>query len=185
MTCFEMLSWKYKLIGIGYHNNIISIIKFDNKFQNYKNIIANLDSFNNNNYINQIKCLNLVNNKVREKNGIEFLIYIIFSINNSFFIYSILSDFVNLNVNFINKIGLKNDINCFGILNKNLIISSYSSDFKIELIHLPDYEKGVNKDIKKEEIEISEEYFYKLKYTNNKKGIFCVSNNSIKYIEFS
>ena len=185
MTCFEMLSWKYKLIGIGYHNNIISIIKFDNKFQNYKNISINLDSFNNNNYINQIKCLNLVNNKVREKNSIEFLIYIIFSINNSFFVYSILSDFVNLNVNFINKIGLKYDINCFGILNKNLIISSYSSNFKIELIHLPDYEKGVNKDIKKEEIEISEEYFYKLKYTNNKKGIFCVSNNSIKYIEFS
>ena len=185
MTCFEMLSWKYKLIGIGYHNNIISIIKFDNKFQNYKNIIINLDSFNNNNYINQIKCLNLVNNKVREKNGIEFLIYIIFSINNSFFIYSILSDFVNLKVYFINKIGLKYDINCFGILNKNLIISSYSSNFKIELIHLPDYEKGVNKNIKKEEIEISEEYFYNLKYTNNKKGIFCVSNNSIKYIEFS
>ena len=64
MTCFEMLSWKYKLIGIGYHNNIISIIKFDNKFQNYKNISINLDSFNNNNnYINQIKCLNLSNKK--------------------------------------------------------------------------------------------------------------------------
>ena len=175
-----MLSWKYKLIGIGYHNNMMNLIKFDNKFHNYKVMGVDLDSFNtnnNNNYINQIKCLNLSNKKIREKSGIEFLIYIIFSINNSFFIYSILSDFVNLNVNFINKIGLKYDINCFGILNKNLIISSYSSNFKIELIHLPDYEKGVNKDIKKEEIEISEEYFYKLKYTNNKKGIFCVSNN--------
>ena len=94
-----MLSWKYKLIGIGHHNNIINLIKFDNKFHNYKVMGVDLDSFNtntNNNYINQIKCLNLSNKKIREKSGIEFLISIIFSINNSFFIYSILSDFVNL-----------------------------------------------------------------------------------------
>ena len=93
-----MLSWKYKLIGIGHHNNIINLIKFDNKFHNYKGMGVYLDSFNtnNNNYINQIKCLNLSNKKIKEKSGIEFLISIIFSINNSFFIYSILSDFVNL-----------------------------------------------------------------------------------------
>ena len=94
-----ILSWKYKLIGIGHHNNIINLIKFDNKFYNYKGMDADLDSFNtnnNNNYINQLKCLNLSNKKIREKSGIEFLISIIFSINNSFFIYSILSDFVNL-----------------------------------------------------------------------------------------
>ena len=122
-----MLSWKYKLIGIGHHNNIINLIKFDNKFHSYNGMGVDLDSFNtnNNNYINQIKCLNLSNKKIKEKSGIEFLISIIFSINNSFFIYSILSDFVNLNANFIHKIGLKYDINFFEILNKNIIILFY------------------------------------------------------------
>ena len=196
MTCFEMISWKYKLIGIGYNNNTIIIIKFINNIiekinkLNYKYYIIDLNehlnNFNNR-YINQIKCIDCTNKKTKEKDFIEFSLSIIISVNNYFVNYNIISNFFELNIKFINKIEFKHDINFFEILNKNIIISSFINNFKIEIIHLPDDEKEENKkkEILIDTIEISEDYYNKLIITSNKRGMFCISNDSIKYLEFN
>ena len=193
MTCFEMISWKYKIIGIGFNNKKINVIIFDNKIK-YKQYIIDINSYINDNNINkdiiQIKSIEIPDKKIV---NIKFFLYIIFPINNTFYLFSLLYDNIELKSNLIYKIIFKDDINIFEILNKNLLICSFSNNFKNGLIHLPDYiqEKNKdfeiknNKDINIDMIEISEEYFNKIIYTNNRKGIFFISNNSIKYIEFN
>ena len=198
ITCFEMLSWKYKLIGLGYNNNKLIIMKFSNTKEkklnsiNYEKYIIDINNINNNfnksnNDIKQIKCIDITNKKIKEKTNKEYSLYIIFSINNCFFIYNILSDYVKLNINFINKIVLKYDINYFDIINKNWIISSFLNIYKIEIILLDNNEKEENGKQIKEIIfdnDILEDNIHKIIFTCNKKGIFLISNNSVKYMEF-
>jgi len=187
ITCLEMLSWKYKIIGLAYNNKKIVIIQFNIEL-NYKQYIIDLNQdLNgiNNNYINinQMKCIDHTNRKIKGKNNIEFILYIIFPINNIFFIYSIISDFFKLNINLVNKIIFEHDINYFDYLNKNILISSFFNHNKIEIIYLPDYEKDKNKEALIDTIEISDDYFNKMIYINHQRGLFFISNDSIKYVE--
>ena len=189
-----MLSWKYKLIGLGYNNNKLIIMKFSNTKEKIANITYNkyiIDintNLNNSNIdIKQIKCIDNTNKKIKEKNNIEYSLLTIFSINNSFFIYNIISDYAKLNINFINKLVLKQDINYFDIINKNWIIFSFLNSYKIEIILLENNEKE-EKGKKIKEIlfdnDSIEDNINKIIFTCNKKGLFLISNNSIKYLEF-
>ena len=195
MSSFKLLTWKYKLLGIGYNNGKIVIMKIKNN--QYKNlnitnkqylidITSHINKKNNNNKINQIKYIEYYQNEE------EYLIYLIFSVNNFFFIYSITPNSIeNLNINFINKIENKNDIIFFEILNRNLIVSSSVNNCGIEFIYLPKYIKNENNFLIIDDnplidfIQLSNEYINKIIYTKNKKGIVCISNNYIKYLEFS
>ena len=66
-----------------------------------------------------------------------------------------------------------------------LIISSFVNHSKIKIIHLIDNEKEEKKEIFFDSIEINNYYFNKIIYINENKGIFCISNDLIKYIEFN
>lgn len=199
MTCFELLSWKYKLIGIGYNNNKILIIKFNDSKDKTKNIIyekyiVDIDSYlnngfnhNNMNDIKQIKCVDYTNKKIKEKFNKDFFLYIVFSVSNGFFIFNIISDFTKINIYFVDKIQSMQNINYFDIINKNLIIASFVNNYKIEIINFEKNEKEKNERQIKEllfDIDIFEENINKIVFTYNKKGIFLISNNSIKYLEF-
>ena len=168
ITCFEMLSWKYKLIGLGYNNNKLIIMKFSNTKEKIANITYNkyiIDintNLNNSNIdIKQIKCIDNTNKKIKEKNNIEYSLLTIFSINNSFFIYN--------------------------IINKNWIIFSFLNSYKIEIILLENNEKEENGKQIKEILfdnDSIEDNINKIIFTCNKKGLFLISNNSFKYLEF-
>ena len=200
MTCFELLAWKYKLLGIGYSNGKIVIMKINNSLiNNNMNITSNqllIDintDINNNkkNCINQIKFIEFINEKTDNKEKENYLLYLIVSVNNYLLIYSFSPYFIQqLQLYFINKIEFKNNIIFFEILNRNIIITSFVNDINIELIYFPKYFKKENKYSKIDDeplinsIQISNDYFNKILYTKNKKGIFFFLNNSIKYLEF-
>lgn len=186
MTCFEMLSWKYKIIGIAYNNKKIVIIKFNIELNNEQYCIdlnQDLNGFNNNVNINQIKCIEHTNKNTKSKNNVEFALYVIFPIDNIFFIYNLISDFFILKINLTKKIIFEHDINYFDYLNKYMIISSFYNHNKIEIIYLPDYEKEEKKEALVDIMEISNDYFNKMIYINDKGGLFFISNDLINYVE--
>lgn len=201
MTCFELLTWKYRLLGIGYNNGKIVIMKINNNSHNKNfNITANqylidINSSLNNNFskkiINQIKIIEHSNNSDSNIDDKESILYLVFSLNNTFFIYSINPNDL-INIIFLKRIEYKSDIVFFEILNRNLIVFSIMNSYGLEFINLPKYNKNGNKndnsnindEVLINTIQISDEFFNKIVYTKNKKGIFCISNMSIKYLEF-
>jgi hypothetical protein len=181
-----MLSWKYKITGIAYNNKKIVIIKFNIELNNEQYCIdlnQDLNGFNNNVNINQIKCIEHTNKNTKSKNNVEFALYVIFPIDNIFFIYNLISDFFILKINLTNKIIFEHDINYFDYLNKYMIISSFYNHNKIEIIYLPDYEKEEKKEALVDIMEISNDYFNKMIYINDKGGLFFISNDLINYVE--
>ena len=199
MTCFDLLTWKYRLIGIGYNNGKIVIININNKL-NKKNMNINSNQYiidtnsylNNKNKIEQIKCIENFNDTINNKEGNESKLFIIFSIKNLFFIYSLIINInSDLKINFVNKIEKKYDITFFEMLNRNLVISSLKNNYGIELIFLPKYIKNENDFLTIDDeplidlIELTDLNISKILYTKNKKGIFLISNDSINYLEFN
>ena len=202
MTCFKLLTWKYKLLGIGYNNGKIVIMKINNSLINNNMNITNnqflidVNSEINNskkNIINQIRCIEFKNNKMNNNKEKEnCILYLIISVNNFFIIYSFSPYFTqDLKINLINKIEYKTNIIFFEILNRNIIITSFANNNNIELIYLPKYFKNENNFLEIDEeplidsIYLSDEYINKILYTKNKKGIIFILNNSIKYLEFN
>ena len=188
ITCFEMLSWKYKIVGIGYNNKKIVIVKFDIKF-NYKQYCIDLNqdfnNINDNINISQIKSIDYTNKKKESKKNIECLLYIIFPKGNNFYIYCIQSDFRQLKIDFSNKIQFNHDINFLDILNKNIIISSFFNYNKIQIINLPNYEKEEKKEVSVDIIETTYDIINKILYISDNMVILFIANDSINYIQFN
>ena len=193
ITCFKLLNWKYKLISAGYNIGKIVIIQINNNLQkkcmniNSSQYIIDINSFINNNKkkIEQIKCIEYSN----VNNNEDCILYIIFSINNNFFIYSFQPNSIeDLKLNYINKIENKNNIIYFGILNRNIIISSFVNNNGLEYIYLPKYLKNNSLIIDEEPlnniIQLTDENINKILYTKNKKGIVCILDNSFIYLEY-
>ena len=183
-----MLSWKYKIVGIGYNNKKIVIVKFDIKF-NYKQYCIDLNqdfnNINDNINISQIKSIDYTNKKKESKKNIECLLYIIFPKGNNFYIYCIQSDFRQLKIDFSNKIQFNHDINFLDILNKNIIISSFFNYNKIQIINLPNYEKEEKKEVSVDIIETTYDIINKILYISDNMVILFIANDSINYIEFN
>ena len=193
ITCFELLTWKYKLIGIGYNTGKIVIMKIKNNSskndissnQYIIDISQNLDN-KNKNKINQIKSFEDSN-----INNQEYFLYIIISIYNIFFIYSYSEKSNNdLKMEYVNKIENQNIIINFDILNRNIIVSSFMNNYGLEFIYLPKYfDKKNNLSNVDEEplinlIQFIDENINKIIYTKNKKGIFTILDDCIRYLEF-
>ena len=193
MTCFELLTWKYKLLGIGYNNGKIIIMKINNNLHKdniiRKQYLIDINSYvniNNKNKIEQIKCI-----EDSTQNIDEYFLYIIFSVKKFFLIYSLKENpDKDLSINYVNKIENKNDIISFDILNRNMIVSSVMNNYGLEFIYLPKY-FGNNKFSNVDEeplmnlIHLTDDNINKIIYTKNKKGIVCILDNYIKYLEFN
>ena len=202
MTCFDLLTWKNKIIGIGFNTGKILIIRINNSNSNLTSsqyiidINSHLDNNNKitKNNISQIKCIDFSSDSIYSNIiSQDCNVYIVFSMNNIFFIYSLTqkTNELEMTINFINKIENKKDIIYFEILNRNLFIVSYVNSSEVELVYLPNYVKNYNSFLVIDDepiinlIDFPGEYINKIIYTKNKKGIFCISNNSIKYLVFN
>ena len=205
MTCFDLVTWKHKIIGIGLNTGKIVIMRIyknknSNSTSNQYIIDVNSHINNNNknsiskNSINQIKCIDFTSDSIYSNiNSQDCNLYIIFSMNNIFFIYSLIqkNNESEMTINFISKIENKKDIIFFEILNGNLLIVSFVNCSELELIYLPSYIKDSKNFLIIDDepiinlIDFPGEYINKILYTKNKKGIFCISNNSIKYLLFN
>jgi len=204
MTCFDLVTWKQKIIAIGLNTGKIVIMKiYSNNNSNLTSnqyiidVNSHLDNNNNNinkNSISQIKCIDFTSDSIYSNiNTQDCNIYIIFSMNNIFFIYALVqkNNEIDMTINFISKIEIKKDITFFEILNRNLLMVSFVNYSKVELIYLPNYIKNSKNFLIIDDepiinlIDFPGEYINKIIYTKNKKGIFCISNDSIKYLLFN
>ena len=204
MTCFDLLTWKHKIIGIGLNTGkivIIRIYKNKNYYLTSNQYILDINSHINNNNnninknnINQIKCIDFTSDSIYNNiNDQDCNLFIIFSMNNIFFIYALIqkNNELEMTINFISKIENKKDIIFFEILNRNLLIASFLNSSELELIYLPNYIKNSKNFLIIDDepiinlIDFPGEYINKIIYTKNKKGIFCISNDSIKYLFFN
>ena len=190
-----------KIIGIGLNTGKIVIIRMNKNNSNVtrNQYIIDINSHTNNNSTNksnisQIKCIDFSSDSIYNNiNAQNCNLYIIFSMNNIFFIYALIqkNNELEMTINFINKIKNKKDIIFFEILNRNLLMVSFVNCSELELIYLPKYVKNSNNFLVIDDepiinlIEIPGEYINKIIYTKNKKGIFCISNDSIKYLLFN
>ena len=194
ISCMKLLSLKYKLTGCGFSNGNIILISYNHllKSNQYNQTVININSFLQDKNIHNIEIKNI---KCIEND--DEILYIIFTVNNLFFIYSF--DIKDKNANFINLIEFGNDFVNIEVLNKKLVISSFLHASYLEFVYLPKY-LGIIKEGNKineddcdwEEnnnelniMQISSENVNGIVYVRNKKGVVFLSNDSIKYIEYN